>query len=121
MNNEIKGLRMIITIVDRGKGKKVTKLMETFGCVNHQIFLGHGTAPDEMLQYLGLSTIEKDVLISIVDVDILPHLFATLNDEMKFSLPGNGIACSIPIQSVAGKTTIDEILGFSHQERSSKQ
>ncbi len=118
MNSQVKGLRLIMTIVDRGKGKKITKFLEKLGCHNQQIFLGYGTAPDEMLQYLGLATIEKDVIISIVDEALAPFILSEIGEKMHFALPGNGIACSIPIQSVASKTTLEAILGLTSTERS---
>ena len=54
MNKELKGLRMIITFVDRGQGEKVTKLYEKLGAANHQIFLGYGTASSEIYAYNSL-------------------------------------------------------------------
>ncbi|MGM9900090.1 MAG: hypothetical protein ACI32E_05880 [Bacilli bacterium] len=110
MNNEVKGLRLIITIVARGKGKKVSKIFEKIGCNIHQIHLGYGTVTDEVLQYLGLATIEKDVVFSLADEKIAPYMLSTINEEMNMSSPGQGIACSIPIQSVAGKTTLNAII-----------
>ena len=117
MNNTPKGLRLIITIVDRKKGKQVIKLFEKLGCVSHQTFLGSGTAPKEIFDFLGFGEIEKDVVLSIADEVVVPFMFSTLEDEMEFNEAGKGIACSIPIAAVGGKRALDAILGKYVPER----
>ena len=111
MNKKIKGLRLVITIVNRKVGKNVIKLFEKLGCVSHQTFLGYGTAPKEILDYLGLGVIEKDVVLSVANEMDVPFMFDALEQELEFSKPGNGIACSIPIASVGGKRALEEIFG----------
>lgn len=115
MNKELKGLRMIITFVDRGQGEKATKLYEKLGAANHQIFLGYGTASSEIYAYLGFGMIEKDVVISLVDVDLVPFMFNALKEEMNFNSPGHGIACSVPILSVGGQRALNAILGITEE------
>lgn len=117
MSNMPNGLRLVITIVDRGKGKKITKIFEKIGCYSHNIVLGYGTASEDILEYLGLGTIEKDVVFSVADETVVAHMLEILNVEMNFASPGHGIACSIPIQSIASKTTLDAILGKKVLER----
>lgn len=105
------GLRLVITIVNRKVGKKVIKLFERLGCTSHQTFLGYGTAPKEILDYLGFGVIEKDVVLSVVDEIYVPVMFKTLEDKLDFGKPGHGIACSIPISSVGGQRALQELLG----------
>ena len=111
MNQTVNGLRIILTIVDRKKGKRVVNLLETCGCYHHQIFLGKGTAPQEIFEYLGFGEIEKDIVLSIATVDRAPILLKLLQEEMDFDQPGHGMACSIPIDSVAGQSVLNVILG----------
>lgn len=115
--DELKGLRLIITIVDRKKGKKVVKLFESLGCMSSSTLLGIGTAPAEILDYLGFGIVEKDVVLSLADEIIVPFLFDSLRTEMDFSEPGHGVACSIPINSVGGKRALEAILGQYVSER----
>lgn len=117
MSNNLKGLRLIITIVDRKKGKDVIKLYEKLGCTSHNTFLGNGTAPKEIFDFLGFGVIEKDVVLSIADEVIVPFMFSSLEDELEFNEPGKGIACSIPIAAVGGKRALDAILGLYKPER----
>lgn len=113
----LKGLRLIITIVDRKKGKKVVKLFESLGCKFSSTMLGMGTAPKEIFDYLGFGDIEKDIVLSIADENIVPFLFDSLRTEMNFCEPGHGVACSIPIRSVGGKRALEAIMGKYVPER----
>ena len=107
--SQIKGLKVVITIVDRKKGDEVVALFEEIGCHAHYIFLGKGTASKEILEYLGFGIIEKDVIISIADEELVPEMYQ-IEDELDFDRPGKGVACSIPVSSVAGKKALDMIL-----------
>lgn len=112
-----KGLRLVITIVDRKKGKKVIQIFERLGCKTHQTLLGTGTAPTEIFEYLGFGVIEKDVVLSVADEMIVPFMLEALNTELDFASPGHGVACSIPIQSVGGRRALDAIMGRYIDER----
>jgi len=116
MNKEIKGLRMVITIVDRGEGSKVCKLFEMLGAHNHQTVLGYGTAPQDIYQYLGFGTIEKDIVISVVEETVASFMLRVLEVEMNFASPGHGVACSIPIQSIGGKRALEAVLSRNKEE-----
>lgn len=107
---EVNGLKLIITIVDRKVGKKVVKLFEKNGCYFHKTLLGKGTVSQEIYEYLGLGEIEKDVVLSIADEKIVPKLLELLVEKLHFDLPGKGIACSIPISSIDGISSLKRIL-----------
>ena len=108
--SQIKGLKVVITIVDRKKGDEAVALFEEIGCHAHYIFLGNGTASKEILEYLGFGIIEKDVIISIANEELVPEMFQVLEDELDFDRPGKGVACSIPVSSIAGKKALEMIL-----------
>lgn len=110
MNSNVNEVSMLITIVERGKSKKVIKKMKDIGYINHQVLLGNGTAPKEIFDILGVK-IEKDIIISVVDKNRVNEIYELFNKELKFSKPGNGISISIPISSVVGITTLNELLG----------
>lgn len=110
MNSNPTGLKLLITIVDRKKGKKVVKLFEKLGCTYHHTILGYGTAPVEIFDYLGFGKIEKDVVLSVADEEMVPFMYDALNQELDFASPGHGISCSIPIKSVDSTRAIKAIL-----------
>lgn len=110
MNSKIKGMRLFITIVDRNKGNKVVKLFEEIGCHYHEIIYGKGTAPKEIFEYLGFGDIEKEIVLSIAPMDIVPFMIDALKIELHFDQPGHGVACTIPLDSIAGQSVLEEIL-----------
>lgn len=57
-------ITMIISIVQRGKGKQFIEMMNQNEIRFHIQSVGHGTAPSEMMDILGLGTNDKDVVIS---------------------------------------------------------
>lgn len=110
MNKKITGMRLFVTIVDRNKGNKVVKLFEDAGCHYHEIIYGKGTAPKEIHEYLGFGDIEKEIVLSIAPTDIVPFMIDALKIEMHFDQPGHGVACTIPLDSIAGQSVLEEIL-----------
>ncbi len=110
MNRKIKGMRLFITIVDRNLGNKVVELFEDVGCHYHQVIYGSGTAPKEIYEYLGFGVIEKEVVLSIAPTDLVPFMIDALKIEMHFDQPGHGVACTIPLDSLAGQRVLNEIM-----------
>ena len=99
-------VKLMVTIVDRGKGEKITKLYWQYGITFHLICLGRGTADLNLLSYLGLGETEKDVVLSVITESRVPNIMQVLLKEMNFDVPGNGIAFTIPIGSVDGSAAL---------------
>lgn len=105
-------LKLLITIVNRGKGKDVVDVCRTF-CMNYHIsLLGTGTATSEILDYLGLGETEKDIILSAVRTEELDGLLDALTQRLKLNKPGNGIAFTVPIKSVGGPKTLNILSGI---------
>lgn len=110
MNRKITGMRLFVIIVDRGLGNQVVKILEEVGCHYHQIIYGKGTAPKEIFEYIGFGEIEKEVVLSVAPTDIVPFMLDALRIEMHLDQPGHGVACTIPLDSIAGQSVLEEIL-----------
>ena len=108
---KVKGLSLIITVVDRKKGKKVIKLFNKLGCTYHHIFMGSGTAPSEIYEYLGVGVIEKDVVVSVTESIYKDQLLITLIKKLKFDKPGQGVAWSIPLDGIDSLSSLKAVLG----------
>lgn len=107
-----KPVKLLVTIVERGKGEKITELYWKYGITFHLICLGRGTADSDILAYLGLGETEKDVVLSVVLESRADEIMKLLRDEMKFDKPGQGIAFTIPVGSVDGSAALRYISGF---------
>jgi len=96
-------IHMVIAIVDRGKGEKITSLYRKEGVAFHLIVLGHGTARTEMLNVLGLGETKKDTIFAFVPEGRVSPLLDLLADRMKMRYPGKGIAFAVPLGSMGGR------------------
>ena len=95
-------LKIIVTIVNRGKGNMFLDVIENMD-VNMQMMLnGEGTAPYNLDNLWGLNHKERDVIISIVAEDKVKKILKTLEEKFETVRNGDGIAFSIPISSVIG-------------------
>ena len=104
-------LKLLATIVDRGKGQSAVDLMKKEGVLFHTIMLGRGTARKPVLNYLGLGETEKDVVISTIPEEGGRRVLRKLLTAMRLDAPGRGIAFTLPLSSVGGAKTLDYLTG----------
>lgn len=91
---------LMITILNRGNGKKIADLFSGRGVRLNFLALGKGTADSKILSYWGLGETEKDVLFSVMPGETAESFVEELNE--KIGRPGSGIAMTIPINGAAG-------------------
>ncbi|HAK44067.1 MAG TPA: hypothetical protein DCM59_16970 [Clostridium sp.] len=106
------GIKLMVTIIDRGKGEKVTDICKENNISFHLICLGKGTANSEILEYLGIGDTEKDIVMSSVPEDRATSIVRELSKKLQLDKPGNGIVFTIPISSVAGVVTLQLLTGL---------
>lgn len=63
--NHLSVLKMLVTIVDRGKGAAAVSLYREQRLHFDYLCMGLGTANSKILDYFGLSETEKDVVITL--------------------------------------------------------
>ena len=105
-------LKLLVTIVDRGKGQSVADLMKKEGVLFQTIMLGRGTARKAVLNMLGLGETEKDVVLSTIPKQSGCHTLKKLMQAMRLDAPGRGIAFTISLSSVGGAKTLSYLTGF---------
>lgn len=106
-------IKLIVCILERGNAERVTAL-----CLQHRIAIhltlhGHGTADSTVLDYLGLGETEKDVLLLCIRKSAADAFLEELYGALQLDRPGSGIAFSIPLSSVAERSTLTLLSGFS--------
>lgn len=104
-------LKMLFTIVDRGKGDRVARMLDRDGVMAQFIALGRGTAHKGVLALLGLKDTDKDVVLSLVRGDLAQKAMKRLSHALEMDLPGRGIAFAVPLSSVAGHQTLRYFMG----------
>lgn len=95
-------LKIIVTIVNRGKGQFFYDQIENLG-VNMQLILnGEGTAPYNLDNLWGLAHKERDIILSFVPEDRVKRILKELDAKFETVRNGDGIAFAIPISSIIG-------------------
>ena len=94
--------RLMVIILDRGKGARSAELFASYGLPLHYGTPGRGTANSELLDYLGLGETEKDVVFSLVPGCTIPGLLQAAGEKLQLATPGKGILFTIPLSAVSG-------------------
>ena len=95
-------LKIVMTIVNRGKGQLFYDIIENMGVNLQMIVNGEGTAPYNLNNLWGLAHKERDVIFSFVPEDKVKKILKTLDTKFETVRNGDGIAVSIPISSIIG-------------------
>lgn len=97
---------MVLVILKRSYEKEYVKFFRQNNITRLTAMLGNGTASKSILDYLGIENNEKIVLQCVVAAGNVESLFSGLVSRMGINLPGTGIAMSIPVESIAGTSSM---------------
>ena len=101
---------MMTTIVDRKNLNNYLELYQKNNLYVMFVSLGHGTATNEIMDYLGLDTNDKAVAFSIIEDQTWITVKKQLERDLKIDAPGGGIAFTVPLSSVGGKKTLQYLI-----------
>ena len=107
-----KSLMMLLSIVERDKGKKLRKELKNNNIRLNFQTVGYGTAPTEMMDIFGLGTKDKDIVISLgseSDVRVMMTNFGTT-----FSSHSKYGGIMIIFEVAAAGRILTEILNFNN-------
>lgn len=96
-------LKMLVTIVDRGKGAAAVSLYRAQRLHFDYLCMGLGTASSQILDYFGLAETAKDVVITLVPTPKIKRIIALADERFRFSRPGRGILFTVPLGAVSGQ------------------
>ncbi len=96
----MEAMKLLISIVERGKGVTMQRLY-----AEHQVFLhlqcaGRGTATSEIMDILGLGSSEKDVVLSFAAASSALRLLHSLDNDLRGSVETSGIVFDLPISGL---------------------
>lgn len=97
---DLKRLVMIVSIIERGNGNKLTKLYDQEQVFTHMRCEGTGTATSEIMDILGLGGSEKDIILSFAPAGTALNLLEKLKDDLHDLCPGRGIAFMVAMEAV---------------------
>ena len=97
-------LKILVTVVGRAKADFYMDHIQSFGANVQMVIFGRGTAPKEFLAAMGLTDSDRAIILSIIGENNLRNALDSLGEKFKTIQGGKGIAYTIPMSSVIGKS-----------------
>ncbi|CAM3976119.1 P-II family nitrogen regulator [Alkalicoccus chagannorensis] len=95
--------KLVVTIVKKGRAKKVMKAAKDAGSEGGTILLGSGVGIHEKKKIFGIDALhEKELVLNLVPEDILPGLLVQVQNRARLHEPGMGIGFIIDIKKTIG-------------------
>lgn len=87
-----KGVRLLISIVERGQGKNVRRFYTDYGLTCHFQTVGRGTASSDLLDILGVGSTERDIIFTFGEQNQMLRMLHQMQDSEESTLRAKGIA-----------------------------
>ena len=100
--NEIKKLVLYIVIVNKGRANNIIKLMQRYKASACFVQYGNGTADKKILDILGITDNQKDVIMSFLKESEISNFKKDLSAFLIASKRNEGIGFAIPLTSIIG-------------------
>lgn len=97
-------LKILVTVVNRPKADFYMDHIQSFGVNMQMVVFGHGTAPREIATAMGLADSERAVIFSVIGENNLRAALDSLDEKFNTIAGGKGIAYTIPMSSIIGKS-----------------
>ncbi|UCZ54182.1 PII family protein [Bacillus shivajii] len=107
--------KLLVTIVKKGKAKKIMKAAKDVGVEGGTVMIGSGVGIHEKEKTFGIDTIyEKELILNLVHEDLLPDVINEITHTAKLNKPGQGIGFVIDVRRTFG-------IAHKKEEESSKE
>jgi len=110
--NGIKRIKLLIAIVERGLGEEVAKVLREDGVTFNLICPAYCAAGSRIMDYLGLTSMERDLVLSVVSEHISHDVLNKILYKFDLDEPSNGVAFTIPITGVSGPLALRYMTGM---------
>lgn len=95
--------KLLISIVNRGNGRKVKGILNELSVALSITFTGYGTAYSALLDYLGIGQTEKTIVFSVIPETDEERIMRELRTQMSLYLAGKGISFTVPLAGISQK------------------
>ncbi len=95
-------LQILFAVVNREKTEFYVDLLHNFEINLELVLNGRGTATSSIRTLLGLTDLEKSVIIGIVRKDKAKEALSALEEKFATVKNGKGVAYTVPMSSVIG-------------------
>lgn len=100
-DSAIKKLKLLFTVVDRGKADFYLDVLSQFDVNNQMVVSGLGTANSELVELLRLEP-HKAVILSVMRENVVEEAMNCLEDKFASIRNGKGISFAVPLSGVIG-------------------
>jgi len=110
--NGIKRIKLLIAIVERGLGEEVAEVLREDGVTFNLISPAYCAAGSRLMDYLGLTSLERDLVLSVVSEHISHDVLHKILYKFDLDEPSKGVAFTIPIAGVSGPLALRYMTGM---------
>ena len=93
--------KLLVSIVNRGEDERLCELLNDFSVALTFSVQGMGTARSTVLNYLGIGTSEKSVMLSLIPESDEEAVLDEISNKMSLYLVGRGISFTVPLSAVS--------------------
>lgn len=115
------GLKYLITVTQREYAESYYDFFNRHGVVTVLAALCNGTATEKTLDYFGLEKTDKVMFKAMVPDKTVPDLLKGMLVEMNIGASGNGIALTVPVDGVGGKSGVHYFVGDQNVEKKEEE
>ncbi len=109
---------LLLSIVERDKGKKLIKELENLNIKINFQSVGFGTAPTEMMDIFGLGTNDKDIIISLGSESVVKNMMANFGTTFASHSKYGGLMIILEVS--AASRILSEMLNFNSDKNAEK-
>lgn len=95
-------IKLLFTIVERVKVDFYLDVLEGYEVNFQTVVYGKGTAPNELLGMLGITTDDKALILSVIKEEKEKDILYSYKEKYFKTRHGKGIAFTVPISSMIG-------------------
>ena len=104
-------MNYVISIVTPEALPRLEELTEELALPLNVTLLGYGTAIQSMLDFLGIESNEKRVMLSAATEEKTKAFIEGQRERLHLGVPGHGIVIAVPMKSVGGGKTMEFLKG----------
>lgn len=93
--------KLLVSVLNTGDDVCLTEILNDYSVALSFSFPGTGTARTTVLDYLGIGTTEKDVLIALIPESDELSILREIQTKMALYLVGKGISFTLPLSAVS--------------------
>lgn len=117
--SEIKKRKLLLSIfiVNNHDGVRVSKLAKKSGVKGTTAFLGYGTIDSNLLDFLGLNDVRKELVLMVANEKTTDDAMEAISKSLKLQKSGRGIAFALDVTRVLGIRDLKDMIEIREERK----